>query len=337
MAQGSAYLSVFILGVTGYLGGAVAVALKKKHPTSTYKAFIRSQKSAEAVGAAGFEIIQGTGNPEWDRSLIAKQVADADVIVNAADADDLELTNTILEALKNSTKKLPILIHTSGTAVVCDLPTGGFQETSKKIWDDSKPEDIKAIRPEQPHRNVDLAIFDAGKGGHFIGYIIAPSTIYGIAFDNPANQISLQVPMLIRAAVERRQTIYAGEGTNRWNNVHICDMTDLYTLIFEKALSERAAGTPTSSDPYERFYFGSVRSHLWGDVAKQLAPILYAKGVVDNDQAKSVDPKELHPGVCINSHSVSNRGFHDGWVPSRATLEDTLEEDVVATLAQLGK
>ena len=114
-------------------------------------------------------------------------------------------------------------------------------------------------------------------------------------------------------------------------------MTDLYTLIFEKALSERAAGAPTSSDPYERFYFGSVRSHLWGDVAKQLAPILYAKGVVDNDQAKSVDPKELHPGVCINSHSVSNRGFHDGWVPSRATLEDTLEEDVVATLAQLGK
>ena len=76
---------------------------------------------------------------------------------------------------------------------------------------------------------------------------------------------------------------------------------------------------------------------MWGDVAKAVAPILFAKGVVDNDQAKSIDPKELNPGICINSQSVSNRGFHDGWVPSRATLEDTLEEDVVATLVQLGK
>jgi len=337
MAEGSEYLSVFILGITGYIGGAVAVALKKKHPTCCYKAFIRSEKSAEAVRAAGFEVIQGSGNTEWDRSLIAKQAADADVIVNAAGADDFELTNTILEALKNSTKKLPILIHTSGTGLLADFPNGGFQETAKKIWDDSKSEDIKAIGPEQPHRNVDLAILNAGKGAHFIGYIIAPSTIYGIAFDNPGNQVSAQIPSLIRAAVERRQTIYAGEGTNRWNNVHIYDLTDLYSLVFEKALIERVSGKLTSSDPYERFYFGSVRPHVWGDVARQLALILYKKGVVDNDEAKSVDPRELDPAVCINSQSVSNRGFHDGWVPNRATLEDTLEEDIVGTLAQLGK
>jgi len=314
-----------------------SIALKKRHPTNVYKAFIRSEKHAEAVKATGFEIIQGTGNAESDRSLIWKQVVDADIVVNAADADDLELTNTILDALKNSTKKLPILIHTSGTGVVADLPNGEFQETAKKIWDDSNPEDIKAIRPEQPHRNVDLAIFDAGKEGHFIGYIIAPSTIYGAAFSNPVNRISVQIPSLIRAAVERRQTVYAGKGTNRWNNVHIYDLTELYTLVFEKALSERVAGKPTSSDPYERFYFGSVRPHVWGDVAKEVAPILFAKGLVDNDQAKSIDPKELSGGISVNSQSVSNRGFHDGWVPSRATLEDTLEEDVDATLAQLGK
>lgn len=126
-------------------------------------------------------------------------------------------------------------------------------------------------------------------------------------------------------------------GTNRWNNVHIYDLTELYALVFEKALGERVVGKPTSSDPYERFYFGSVRPHVWGEVAKEVASILFAKGVVDNDQAKSIDPKELDAAICPNSQTVSNRGFHDGWVPSRATLEDTLEEDVVATLVQLGK
>ncbi|KAF8325838.1 NAD(P)-binding protein [Cantharellus anzutake] len=336
MAKSSEGLVVLILGVTGYIGGAIGVSLKKKHPTSIYKAFVRSAEAAEAVKAAGFEVVQGTGNAEWDRNVVAKEAADADVVINTADADDLELVNSILEALKNSVKELPILIHTSGTGVLADLPTGGFQETAKKIWDDSKPEDIKAIGPNQPHRNVDLAIFNAGKEDYFIGYIIAPSTIYGVAFDNPGNRISQQIPALIRASVERHQTVYGGEGTNVWNNVHVFDLADLYILIFEKALSERARGKPTSSDPYERFYFGSVRSHAWGDVAKRLATILYGKGVVDNDKAISIAAKELPKAITVNSQSVSNRGLFDGWTPSRAKLEDTLEEDAVATLAQLG-
>ena len=32
------------------------------------------------------------------------------------------------------------------------------------------------------------------------------------------------------------------------------------------------------------FYFGSVREHAWEDVVEDLAPILYAKGLVDNQR-----------------------------------------------------
>ena len=58
------------------------------------------------------------------------------------------------------------------------------------------------------------SIFEASKKGHSINYIIAPSTIYGVAPENPVHKISQQVPNLIETAVKKRQTVYAGEGAS---------------------------------------------------------------------------------------------------------------------------
>ena len=76
-------------------------------------------------------------------------------------------------------------------------------------------------------------------------------------------------------------------------------------------------------------------THSWGGVAKALAPILFKKGVVDNDTAISAPVSELPPATTTNSRTVSNRGFKDGWKPNRPSLEETLEEDVDAVLAGL--
>lgn len=61
-------------------------------------------------------------------------------------------------------------------------------------------------------------IFQADERGDISGYIIAPSTVYGVG-GGPVRKISSQVPNMIRAAVRRKQTVYVGEGTNRWMNV----------------------------------------------------------------------------------------------------------------------
>jgi hypothetical protein len=51
---------VFILGVTGYIGGAVFVRVKKSFPNFTYAALVRSEKNEDAVKGAGVdEIIRG--------------------------------------------------------------------------------------------------------------------------------------------------------------------------------------------------------------------------------------------------------------------------------------
>jgi len=142
--------------------------------------------------------------------------------------------------------------------------------------------------------------------------------------------------------------ILPSTGTNLWNNVHIHDLTDLYVIVLDKALAEQATGLTLASfpiDPYERFYWGSVGEHSWGSVAKALAPLLHAKGVVDSPEAKggivvSMDPKKseeptLSFSTGTNSRTVSNRGFKDGWKPSQKSLEETLQEDVDAVLAEL--
>jgi len=235
----------------------------------------------------------------------------------------------------------------SGTGVVSDKPTGSFQDSAKKIWDDNNVEDIKAIGSSQPHREVDLTIFEASTKGYSINYIIAPSTIYGVGTENPAHKLSAQIPHLIRLAIQRKQAVYGGEGTNLWNNVHIHDLTELYLIVLDKALVERATGTFTAtatttttttavSDPYERFYWGSVATHQWGNVAQDIAKILYKKGLVDSDKAISVPADEVSPAVASNSRTVANRSFKEGWKPDHPSLEDTLEEDVNGVLEEEG-
>jgi hypothetical protein len=129
------------------------VALRKKYPSHVYIAFTRSPRKVAAIHRIGFEALVGTGNPENDHQIITNAASVADIIINAADADDLALANAIIRGLEKSKKKLPVLIHTrlkysfyisisyidhifdqSGTAVVVSGSTGEFEEGAK-IWD----------------------------------------------------------------------------------------------------------------------------------------------------------------------------------------------------------
>ena len=62
---------------------------------------------------------------------ITDLVAQADIVLNAADADDLPLAKAVLNGLKNrnaSGGSKPILIHTSGTGVATDHAEGEYRD-----------------------------------------------------------------------------------------------------------------------------------------------------------------------------------------------------------------
>ncbi|TDL24605.1 NAD(P)-binding protein [Rickenella mellea] len=323
--------SVFFLGATGYIGGAFLVALKSAYPDLRITALVRSVEKGAAVKAAGVQHIIVGSHEEAEK--ISAASAEADIVINTADAGNLPLTRAIIAGLKERAKKggkKPLLFHTGGAYVVYAGFEGKFTPAAEKVWNDNKEEDIEAIDASQPRRNVDLELFKADEEGTISCYIICPPVIYGVG-KGPVNQISMPVPGMIRVALRKRQTVYVGEGTNKWSNVHIDDLMDLYLIVFKLATSGRDPAT----SPYAKFYFASAGEHAWGDVAKDIAPLLHKRGLVDNDKAVSVPLMEdirLTKLTASNSRSVPDRGFALGWKPMAKSLKETLEEDIDAVV-----
>lgn len=117
---------------------------------------------------------------------------------------------------------------------------------TEKIWHDSRPEEIESLSDTTFHRNVDLPIVNADKEGvssrrfsppfqaliqllgWLLGYIVLPSTIYGLASGQLVdagvmNRRSAQIPLLIKLAIARGQGGMVGQGKSIWNSVHIDD------------------------------------------------------------------------------------------------------------------
>lgn len=87
-------------------------------------------------------------------------------------------------------------------------------------------------------------------------------------------------------------------------------------------------------DPYERFYWATASEHVWGDVSRALGPILFEKGLADTPEAESVPAEEaFETFTTMNSLTVANRAFKDGWKPKRGPLVDYLKEAVEDVLA----
>ncbi|KDQ14114.1 hypothetical protein BOTBODRAFT_55572 [Botryobasidium botryosum FD-172 SS1] len=331
-------LSVFFLGATGYIGGAVLLAIKRAHPEFRYTALVRSEKDAAAVQATGVSVITGSMD---DRDLIASAAASHDITLNAADSDNLPFALAVLAAQKKRAAAgghvRPIFLHTSGTSVVSDPPTGKFEEAARKIWNDNNPDDIASIAPGQPHRHVDIELFNAGESGEISTYIIAPSAIYDVAYSNPKSKVSIQIPRLVRTGLKKRQGVIIGEGTNVWSNVNIHDLTELYVLILDHALKENAHPAPPANK-FANFFFASADEHAWGDVARLIAKSLHARGLVNSPDPVTIQPAEgyLRP-LSNNSRSVSERGRALGWVPRHRSIAEALEDDIDAVLEADGR
>ena len=63
--------------------------------------------------------------------------------------------------------------------------------------------------------------------------MICPSLIYGAG--RGVNAGSIQIPWLIALAKEHGVPRHIGRGENRWSNVHVDDLVDLYLLALERA------------------------------------------------------------------------------------------------------
>jgi nucleoside-diphosphate-sugar epimerase len=108
---------------------------------------------------------------------------------------------------------------------------------------------------KQARRDIDLMVMDAAKKNVHSAVII-PSLIYG--YGTGVNKHSIQVPFLVKNALEVGSVQIVGKGSNTWSNIHIDDLVNLYLAVAEQA-------------PPGAFYFAENGEAAFSDVAEAIS------------------------------------------------------------------
>ncbi len=289
-------MNIFVTGASGYIGGSVAARLAALG--HNVRGLIRNPTRAEELRAFGIEPVVGTLD---DNARLIAEARAADAVVNAADSDHRGAVEALLEGLSGSSKRF---IHTSGTSLVGDEAVG---EPSDAIYTE---ETLITPAPDKaPRVAINKLIADAAPGVHSV--VLCNSLIYGNHL-GPLAQ-SVQIPPLVALAKETGVARHVGRGLNRWSNVHISDLADLYLLALEKA----AAGS---------FYFVENGEASFKEITDAIGDGLGFGPSQDWDSKEAIAYWGRQMAVFSlgsNSRVRANKARADlGWAPIHTSVTD---------------
>jgi len=333
-----AELKVFITGATGYIGGAVLTNLLKKHKDGKsfhVSTLIRDSAQEKIFRDLNVKPVLGSLD---DVQVIEKESYESDIVINTANCDHEASATAIVKGLTrrahdNKHARKPLLIHTSGTGVLIDhIKTG---DPTDFFFSESTLGDYDGVDVAQPHRIVDRIVLAAGKSKDIDIIIVCPPMIYGEG-DGPFNQHSQQIPKLIKLGISNKYVGHIGKGNNKWNNVHILDLADLYILLLEKALEGKA---PVN---HEGYYFAENGIQNFAELNHAIARALHKRGVVESATSRTFTDEEANKSFGNptylryfggNSQGHALKGKQLGWAPHRAPIVDTIDGEVAHILS----
>lgn len=303
-------MQIFLTGVTGYIGGTIAQKMVESNHRVVGLIRSNGRASAEEMAKRGVETVTGGLD---DTDLLIEQAAQADVIINTADVDHRASAETFLDAVKGTQK---LFIQTGGSAIVADCAGG---EASDKIYNETTPISPLPLRVDRNQIKDD--VLAAGQAGAR-ALVIAPPMIYGRGLG--VNSESIQIPMMIGVAKKFAGARYVGKGANRWSNIHVEDLADLYLLAIE---SGRPGG----------YYYAENGEESMLDIARAISRMLGQEGKeesIDLESAKAEYgkvPADYSFGSNSRVRGVRSRA-ELGWTPSQPSLLDEIESGYYARI-----
>ncbi|HBG41306.1 MAG TPA: epimerase [Porphyromonadaceae bacterium] len=292
-------MNIFLTGATGYIGSSVATHLiSKGHQVY---GLIRNKDKADAVKALGIIPVLGTLE---DRELLIAYTQKTDAVINTANSDHRLAVDTFINALAGTGKTL---IHTSGSSVVGDDVMGNAENS--KVFNEETLFTPMDVRQERVNINNEVRISGIAKGIRTI--IIAPSMIYGDSLGLDVE--SDQLPVVFRKSKEMNAGVHIGKGLNRWSNVHIKDLVELYALALEKA--------PTAS-----YFYAENGEASYGEIAVYVSQALGFDGKIISWNANEAlaelgDWAKYALGSNSRVRAVHARKLL-GWQPNAISLQE---------------
>lgn len=296
-------MKIFITGASGYIGGSMAAHLAAKG--HAIRGLIRNASRAEELRSFGIEPVTGTLD---DRDLLIAEARHADAVINAADSDHLAAVEALLTGLSGSGKPF---LHTSGSSLVGDEALG---EPSDAIFTEETP---VAPAPDKVARiAIDTMIRNAAPDVRSV--VLCNTMIYGRHL-GPVSQ-SVQIPPLVAQARESGVSRHIGRGLNRWSNVHIADVAELY----ERALQNAPAGS---------FYFVENGEASFRDITDAIGEVLGLGPSQDWAPEEAIKRwgRELAVfGLSSNSRVRADKARKElHWAPAHHSVTDWIRQDLL--------
>ncbi|MEI3796566.1 MULTISPECIES: NAD-dependent epimerase/dehydratase family protein [unclassified Chitinophaga] len=297
-------MNIFLTGANGYIGSSVGKLLTDKG--HTIYGLVRDKAKATDIRQLGFIPVVGTLE---DDELLTRYAALADGVIHAADSEHFMAVQTLLDALAGTGK---LFIHTSGSSIVADDVLGDVE--NPQVF-----EEITSYTPLEARQagvTINELVLEAGAGRNIRSVVIVPSMIYGDSLGLDVE--SVQLPCIYRKSIKTGKGVFIGRGINRWSNVHIADVADLYLMALERA----PAGTCLFAENGEESYkdlavyisnalgFGGA-TESW-NAADALAEVggLARYGLGSNSRIKAVNARRLGwepKGISVKDWIASNK------------------------------
>jgi nucleoside-diphosphate-sugar epimerase len=202
---------IFLTGATGYIGNAVALALRARDHEVT--ALVRASADSGQLRDRGVVLITGDLG---SLPSLADSVSEHDAYIHTAfspTADAVALDRTAVDIF---TSAGGYFLFTSGVWVLGNS-TGG-----KRMDEDSPTNPLPLVAWRPAHEQM---VLRSGKNG-----VLRPGIVYG-------GRQSIAAAWFA-AADQKRPVEIVGDGGNRWPWVHVEELAQLYA----RAVEQKAAG-----------------------------------------------------------------------------------------------
>lgn len=210
-------MRVFVTGASGFVGSAIVQELLQAG--HKVLGMVRSESAAEALVKAGAEAHFGNLD---DLESIKKGAAQCDAVIHTAFNHDFSRYKENCENDRQVILALGSVLAGSNRPLVVTSGVGILRKEGQFTENDAHPG--SEVSPRAATEEAANAVAQQGVNTYIVRL---PASTHGKGDHG-------FVPLVIGMAKEKGQSVYIGEGNNRWPAVHRLDAAVVYRLIIEK-------------------------------------------------------------------------------------------------------